>query len=70
MRAIIDRFEGEYAVVEIEGEFKHIERRKLPAEAREGDVLAFHDRKWVIQKRITSDLKKEIDKLADELWED
>lgn len=36
---IIDRFEGEYAVVEMDEEMLTIPLCELPAEAKEGDVL-------------------------------
>lgn len=40
MQYIIDRFEENIAVLEDQnGNMKNIERKNLPAEAREGDVL-------------------------------
>jgi len=39
--AIVDRFEGEYAVMEIDGEMKTIRCCDLPAETREGDVCVW-----------------------------
>lgn len=36
---IIDRFEGEKAVLETDDGMKYIDRARLPGDAREGDVL-------------------------------
>lgn len=36
---IVDRFEGEWAVLEFEGKCFNFPRKLLPKEAREGDVL-------------------------------
>jgi len=40
MKIVIDRFEEDWAVVELEnGEFEHLSKKLLPAMAAEGDVL-------------------------------
>jgi len=70
LKAVIDRFEGEYAVLDIEGKIEDIKRSEIPEEAREGDVLVKRDGKWVIDREATKKLKKEIDGLVNELWED
>ena len=36
---IIDRFEGNYAVIEINDEYINIPKSELPKNAKEGDVL-------------------------------
>lgn len=68
IRGIIDRFEGEYVAVEIEGVIKIIKRSDIPNEAREGDVLAFKKNQWKLDREETEKIKKEIKELADELW--
>lgn len=70
MKAVIDRFEGDYAVMEIEGRMQNVPWRELPAGVREGDVLDYVDRQWLLQPAATAEVKKKIDKLAEELWED
>lgn len=40
-RATVDRFEEDLAVLEVEGREQIVERRLLPADAREGDVIDF-----------------------------
>jgi hypothetical protein len=69
MKGIIDRWEGEYAVVEIEGLTQSIPRRDLPAEAREGDVMFRENDRWIMDPENTAKLKQEIQALADEVWE-
>ena len=69
-KGIIDRFEGELAVVEFDDEMKDIPKSKLPKEETVGDVLIFDGDKITIAKEETSKLKKEIDDLMDELFED
>lgn len=70
MRAVIDRFEGEFAVMEFADGYKNIPRQVLPDEAREGDVLLFQDDHWIIDPEATHKRKEKIEKLAAELWED
>jgi hypothetical protein len=70
LKAVIDRFEGEYAVLDIEGRIENIKSSEIPGKAREGDVLVKKGDKWIIDREATKNLKKEIDDLADELWED
>lgn len=70
MKGIIDRFEGEYAVVEFEGrQMKDIPRRDLPAGLKEGDVIQGTDGIYVFNERETERIKKETKTLFDKLWE-
>lgn len=69
MRAVIDRFEGLYAVCELEtGEIVDIEIERIPAEAKEGDVLIIDDKGIVIDIQETENRSKKIKKLMDDLW--
>ena len=60
---IIDRFEGDCAVVETDLEIINIPRSELPANAKEGDVL-----KLVIDTDTTNERKKQIGKMMDSLF--
>ncbi|MCI8670702.1 MAG: DUF3006 domain-containing protein [Bacilli bacterium] len=65
MEVIIDRFEGEYAIVEIdEGHFANIPKILLQG-AHEGDVI-----KIIIDKDSTKKRKQHITKLMNDLFED
>jgi hypothetical protein len=70
MRGIIDRFEGEYAVVEIEGQMKNVSLGCIPGEAREGDVLVFENNAWQVDRSATLDLKKQTEAQMKRLWQD
>lgn len=66
MRYTIDRFEGNFAVVELEnGEFADIPRIAIPDEAREGDIIDVTVNKSETEKR-----RSEIRKMEDNLFID
>lgn len=68
MFAVIDRFEGGFAVCETENrQMVNIERGKIPPEAREGDVLILGVT-IIIDKKETARRKKEMELLAKNLW--
>lgn len=66
---IIDRFEGQYALVEIAGIIHSISRRRLPEAAREGDVIVLQGRKWQVDQEATQERQKYLAELAGNLWE-
>lgn len=69
MKYIIDRIEGNYAVCETEqGLYVSIDRRLLPAEAKEGDVIIRKADKFTIDIEETKNIKEKIKKLTEELW--
>ena len=70
MKGIIDRFEGEYAVVELkDGKMINIDKIKLPTDAQEGMVILISE-VITIDKAETVKRKKEIEKLTEGLWEE
>ena len=69
MKAVIDRFEGGYAVCEVEDmSFMKIEIIKLPQGAKEGDTLEINGEIVYLDKNETEKRKKSIEKLAEDLW--
>lgn len=71
MRVIIDRFEGDFAVCEKEDRtMLNIKRNKLPANAKEGDVLIIEGDSIKIDATETEKKKKFADKLAEKLGRD
>ncbi len=61
MQVIIDRFEGEMAVCEqADRTMLNIPRSRLPAEAKEGDVLIVEDESIRIDPSATLKRKKSI----------
>ncbi|GCD09410.1 DUF3006 domain-containing protein [Clostridium tagluense] len=70
MKGIIDRFEGNYAVVELQGgKTINIDKRKLPMEAQEGTVIEI-SKSITIDNEETLKRKKEIEKLTEGLWDE
>ncbi|NCG67162.1 DUF3006 family protein [Bacillus coagulans] len=71
-RYIIDHFEGEkFAVCEDESlKLVDIERSKLPKSAKEGDALIYENGEYRVDKKRTDEMKREIEKLMDDVWED
>ncbi|CDI48156.1 DUF3006 domain-containing protein [Clostridium tetani] len=70
LNGVIDRFEEEYAVVELEdGSMLNLPKLEVPKEAKEGDVLLIK-LDVSIDYNKTEKLKKEIEELTKDLWED
>jgi hypothetical protein len=70
LRLIIDRFNGIYAVCETEErKMINVEKSKLPAHAKEGDVLIVENGIYNIDLDSTKRRKKDIEKLMDDVWE-
>lgn len=65
---IIDRFEGDFAVVEFGDEMVNIKRSQLPDNAKVGDVLIRCDERFVIDTQQTVARRSEIRQLQDELF--
>ena len=70
MNGIVDRLEGEFVLIEVEGKVLRIKRSKLPSNLREGDVLVKRGGKWVVDLDATETRRAEIERRARELWED
>ncbi|WP_020155819.1 DUF3006 domain-containing protein [Caldibacillus debilis] len=71
MKYIIDHFEEKFAVCEDpEGRLVDIERSKIPKEAKEGDVLICKNGRFAVDKKQTEKLRREIERLMEEVWED
>ena len=70
MKGIIDRFEGDYAVVEFEGKkMVDILKSDLPTGLKEGDVIGGTDGTYVFDELETERIKKETKTMFDKLWE-
>ena len=70
MKGIIDRFEGDFAVIELDGEImKNVRKDILPASIKEGSAIKFIDGEWQIDNERTKNMKAEIDALAEDLFE-
>ncbi|KAB3529079.1 DUF3006 domain-containing protein [Alkaliphilus serpentinus] len=67
-RGIIDRFEGVYAIVEIDGAFERIDMKKLPSNAKEGDVIIINPISITLDKAETLKRRIKIKKLMEGLF--
>ena len=66
MEFVIDRFEGEFAVVELaDGKIAELPKALLPIGAKEGDTVKIFVDEYKTIKR-----EKEIKELMDDVWED
>ena len=62
---IIDRFEGDFAVVETENGFINVPRKDIPSNANEGDIL-----KLSLEKKEAEKRKEHIDGIMNSLFKD
>jgi hypothetical protein len=69
MKVTIDRFEGVYAVCEKpDRTMINIEKGKLPANAKEGDILIIEGDSIKVDSGETIKRKKTIERLMNDLW--
>lgn len=54
---IIDRFEGNFAVLETENGMVNVERSRLPYNASEGDILVWNQGNYLIDHEATQQRK-------------
>ncbi len=50
---IVDRFEGDYAIIENEDEYYDVKKDRLPKDCREGDILILKNNVYTIDKKQT-----------------
>ncbi|MEL7655500.1 MAG: DUF3006 domain-containing protein [Bacillota bacterium] len=66
MKFVIDRFEGEFAVVELsDGNITQIPRVVIPTEAKEGDIILL-----IIEVDETANRKASIERKMESLFKD
>ncbi len=69
MALIIDRFEGDFAVVEVDGkEMRDIPKTDIPVIAREGDVLKLVNGKYEVDFEETKRLRAEVEQMMEDMW--
>lgn len=65
MKVTIDRFEGDYAVVELEDrQMVDLPKALVPSDANEGDILEITVNRDETEKR-----RRRIEKLTEDLWQ-
>jgi hypothetical protein len=68
-RGVIDRFEGELAVIELGEGTRDYPRSLLPKKAKPGDSVIIEDGAIRLDEAGTKKRKKEIDQLMEDLFE-
>jgi hypothetical protein len=69
-RGIIDRFEGDIAVIEFGSRTRDVPRSLLPLDAKVGDSILIRDTGDIlVDSAATADRKKQIQELMDDLFE-
>jgi len=66
MQCIVDRVEGDYAIIEYNDKMLNLPKVFLPKEVREGDML---DVIILLDYDETNKLKSEINELMEDVWE-
>lgn len=70
MKGIVDRFEGEYVVIEVDGKTRDVKRNLIAKSVRVSDVVILKNGIWERDSDKTAKRKKEMKKLMDSVWED
>lgn len=70
MKGIVDRFEGEYVVIEVDGKTRDVKRNLIAESVRVSDVVILKNGIWERDSDKTAKRKKEMKKLMDSVWED
>ncbi|WP_410768102.1 DUF3006 domain-containing protein [Fontibacillus sp. BL9] len=70
MSAIVEGFEGDFCLLEIEGQRQDVPRQQVDGSAKAGDVVLWNGTQWVPDPELTEERTRKIKKLMDEVWED
>lgn len=70
MRGIIDRFEEDYVVIEIDGKTQDIDKSLVDLSVKVGDVVILNDGIWKTNTSITEKREQEIKNLMNQVWEE
>ncbi|ASS66990.1 DUF3006 domain-containing protein [Paenibacillus sp. RUD330] len=70
MKGIVDRFEGEFVVIEINGVTKDFARSEVDSAVEPGDSVILIDGKWVTDDDETKSRVGVIKELMKDVWED
>ncbi|WP_211750274.1 DUF3006 domain-containing protein [Paenibacillus sp. Marseille-Q4541] len=70
MQGIVDRFEGDYAIIEIDGKTRDVAKSIVNSSVKVGDVVTLVDGIWKPNLTETEEREKQIKHLMDDVWED
>jgi len=67
---ILDRYEGDYAVIEVDNQIINIDRDSLEEGLKEGDVLVFKQGRYYKDEETTKARKKYMADRFSKLWKE
>ncbi|AOY76488.1 DUF3006 domain-containing protein [Clostridium formicaceticum] len=67
---ILDRFEGDYGVIEMDGKMVEVKKELIDSKVKEGDVLLIKEGIYYRYDEATKKRKKEIGDRFRDMWED
>ncbi|MGM9929965.1 MAG: DUF3006 domain-containing protein [Bacillus sp. (in: firmicutes)] len=70
MKGIVDRFEGDYVVIEIGGQTQDIHRNLVDEHVEISDVVVLKNGKWYTDEDETPKRTQQMKALMDSVWED
>ena len=70
MKGIVDRFEGDYCIIEIDGQTRDIPRSEVDSNVRDGDVVILVNGVWKADQEETQKRSEQIRKMMDSVWGD
>lgn len=70
MNGIVDRFEGNIVVIEIDGSTQDIPKDFVDPTVKVNDVVELVNGIWTTKKQESASRKKKIKSLMDSVWED
>lgn len=68
MKGIVDRFEGEFVAIEINGVTKDFARSEVDNAVKPGDSVILIDGKWMTDEDETKIRADKIKRLMDDVW--
>ncbi|WP_138493164.1 DUF3006 domain-containing protein [Paenibacillus pinistramenti] len=68
--AVLEGFEGQFAIVEIDGRTTNVDRKLVSTDAKQGDVLRWNGHNWIPDEKATAQRSCDMKKLMDEVWGD
>jgi Protein of unknown function (DUF3006) len=69
MVGIVDRKEGDYFVIEMDGNTKDVHKNHVASGVREGDVVELRNGIWMKNPVATKRRAESIAKLQNDIWE-
>ena len=68
LKGIVDRIEGEYVIIEIDGKMTDIHKNLVDPAVQADDVVILKDGKWLPDKEATDARKKYMQTLMEQVW--